>query len=289
MRVGVRFVFELTAQEPAVHLREFDRFRQHPTAFEARRGEHDLGTEKAHQLAAFDAEVLSHCYHERVALLGAHHCESDPRVATRRLDDRLSRLQTAAAFGVLNDTEREAILDGSHWIECLDLDIQADVRRRELLDLHHRRVANRFKDAVKPVLGTIHETIPLQRRTTGHTRNTQHPARRHSDVTSAARAAYNGSVSSDARGCRAGCRPRARPAPRERGPPARPALAPPARDARGSRERTPVRADPGRWRPRARGRAARARRPAPPSRCRCRRPGWTMTSRRVAEARWRPG
>src|SRR5437588_6417396 len=160
VRLGVRFVFELTAQKPAVHLRKFDRFSQHPAALEARRGEHNPRAEKAHQLAAFDAEVLSHCYDQRVAFLGTHHREPDPRVTTSRLDNRLSRFQTAATFGVLDDAERETILDRSHWIECFDLDVQLHVRWGEPLDLDHRRVANRFKDAVKPVLGTIHRMAP---------------------------------------------------------------------------------------------------------------------------------
>ena len=40
---------------------------------------------------------------ERIALLRAHHRETDAGVAARRFDDRLAGLERAAALGVLDD------------------------------------------------------------------------------------------------------------------------------------------------------------------------------------------
>ena len=48
---------------------------------------------------------------EGIALGGAHHRQRDAGVAGRGLDDGLARLERALALRVLDDGDREAILD----------------------------------------------------------------------------------------------------------------------------------------------------------------------------------
>ena len=148
VHVGVGFVLELPAEEPAVRLGELDGLREHAAALLRRRREHDLGAEEAHQLAALDAEVLGHHDDERIALLRADHREPDAGVAARGLDDRLAGLQRAASLGALDDGPRQAVLDRAHRIEGLDLDVHVHAGRRELAEPHDRRVADRLEDVV---------------------------------------------------------------------------------------------------------------------------------------------
>ena len=55
-------------------------------------------------------------------------------------------LQRAGALGVLDHAEREPVLDRAHRVEGLELDVQVDVRRRELVDPDDRRAADRLED-----------------------------------------------------------------------------------------------------------------------------------------------
>ena len=65
-------------------------------------------------------------------------------------------------LGVLDDAERKPVLDRAHRVEGLDLDVQIDVRRRELVDPHDRRVADRAEDVVE--LAPMVEPSAAQRR-----------------------------------------------------------------------------------------------------------------------------
>jgi hypothetical protein len=132
-------------------LRQLDGLGQHAGALLPRRREHHLRAEETHQLASFDAEVLGHHDHERIALARAHHRQADAGVSAGRLDHRLAGLERAAALGGLDDAEREPVLDRSERVEGFDLDVEVDVRRREPPDAHHRRASDRLEDAV--VLG----------------------------------------------------------------------------------------------------------------------------------------
>jgi hypothetical protein len=48
----------------------------------------------------------------------------------------------------LDDAERQAVLDRAQRIEGLDLDEQIGTRRRQPVDPHHWRVADRLKDVL---------------------------------------------------------------------------------------------------------------------------------------------
>src|SRR6516162_5485193 len=80
-----------------------------------------LRAEEAHELAAFDTELLGHGHDQRIALLRAHHGEPDAGVAARCLDDGLSGFELPRLLGRFDDTERQAILHGTQGIEGLDL------------------------------------------------------------------------------------------------------------------------------------------------------------------------
>ena len=100
-----------------------------------RRRENDFRAEKAHQPAALDAERFGHRDDQRIAFRRAHHREPDAGVAARRLDHRLSRLELARLLRVLDDAEREAILDGAERIERFDLDVEIEPCGASLLIL----------------------------------------------------------------------------------------------------------------------------------------------------------
>ena len=82
---------------------ELDGFRQHAAALLGRGRQHHLRAEETQQLAALDAETFGHGDDERIALLRAHHRETDAGVAAGGFDDGLAGLQRAAAFGVFDD------------------------------------------------------------------------------------------------------------------------------------------------------------------------------------------
>ena len=110
MHVRIGLVLELARQEPAVGLGKLDSLFDHADASLGGRGEHHLGTEKAHQLAALDAEGLGHRDHQRIAFFGAHHGKADAGVAARGLDDRLAGFELAGPLRRLDHPESQAIL-----------------------------------------------------------------------------------------------------------------------------------------------------------------------------------
>ena len=57
-------------------------------------------------------------------------------------------LSAPRALGVLDDGARHAVLDRAHRVEGLELDVDVDARRRELVEAHHRRVADGVEDVV---------------------------------------------------------------------------------------------------------------------------------------------
>jgi hypothetical protein len=148
MSVGIGFVGELPAEEPAVFLGQFDRLVQHAGSLLRRRREHHFRAEETHQAATFDAEVFRHRDDQRIALLRADHGQADAGIAAGGLDDCLPRFQRAVALGRLNDAECQAVLHRTERIERLDLDVQVDTRGRELVDANNRRVADRGQDVL---------------------------------------------------------------------------------------------------------------------------------------------
>src|ERR1700719_1025879 len=154
MKVGIGFVLELTSQEPAAHFCQLDSLRHHPHAALGRGSEDHLGAQETHQLAPLDTEGLGHGHDQRIALLGAYHCETDAGVAARGLDDGLSRLQFSRALGCFDDAECKPILDRAQGVEGLDLDIEICVWWRQPVYLDNRSIAHRFKNVFKPASHT---------------------------------------------------------------------------------------------------------------------------------------
>ncbi len=94
---GVRFVLELSREEPAVLVRELLRPSSPCRCRARRRRENHLRAEHAHDLAALDRERLHHHGDERITLRRADRRERDAGVAGGGLDDGLAGLQRAAA------------------------------------------------------------------------------------------------------------------------------------------------------------------------------------------------
>ena len=146
MHVRVSLVLELAGQEPAVRLGELGRLVDHAHAALGSGREHHLGAEEAHQLAPLDGKALSHGQHQRIALLRADHGQPDAGIAGGGFDDSLPGLELAGFFRRLDDAKRQAVLDRAERIEGLDLDVEVDAFRAQLVDLDHRRVANGFEN-----------------------------------------------------------------------------------------------------------------------------------------------
>ena len=148
------------------------RLVDHADAAVGGRREHHLGAEEAHQLAALDAEGLRHGDDQRIALGGADHREPDAGIAGGRLDHGLPGLELAGFLRRLDDAERQAVLDRAERIEGLDLDVEVDAFRRQLVDLDHRRVA----DGSENVVEFGHSQISLHFPPTYSTRAHKHRA-----------------------------------------------------------------------------------------------------------------
>ena len=74
-----------------------------------------------HQPAPLDAHALGHDQDQLVALDRGDHREADAGVAAGRLDDRAAGLELAAALGVLDHRQRDAVLDRAAGIGALGL------------------------------------------------------------------------------------------------------------------------------------------------------------------------
>ena len=157
MHVRIGRVLELARIEPAVRLGEFDRLAHDPDGALLGRGEDHLGAEEAHEPPTLHAEAVGHHRHQRIALRRANHGQADAGIAAGRLDHRLAGLQLARFLCRLDDAERQAVLDRAERIECLDLDVEVDPRRREPVDPHDRRVADRFENAL---ISVAHLSLP---------------------------------------------------------------------------------------------------------------------------------
>ena len=144
----IRRILELAREEPAMFLRELGGLAHHAlAAFGGGREDH-LRAEHAHDLAALDREGFDHHGDERITLRGAHHRERDAGVARRRFDDRLARLQRAAFLRVLDDRDREAILDRRERIEELALHVHRRAGRREAVDADDGSAADGAENVV---------------------------------------------------------------------------------------------------------------------------------------------
>ena len=111
MGIRVGLVLKLAAEIPIMFRSQFNRLGQHPAALLRGGCEDNACTKKTHQLASFDAEILSHHDNQRVTLAGTHHRQADPCIATCRFDHGLSGRQLSIALRRLDDAKRKTILD----------------------------------------------------------------------------------------------------------------------------------------------------------------------------------
>jgi hypothetical protein len=56
-------------------------------------------------------------------------------------------IELARLLRRLDDAQRQAVLDRAQRVEGLDLDVEVDARRRQPVDLHHRRLADGAENA----------------------------------------------------------------------------------------------------------------------------------------------
>jgi len=147
MHVRIGFILELVAKEPAMLLGKLPGLCKHPRALLRGRCQHNPGAKEPHELAAFDAEILRHRHDKRIPLLGAHHCQADACISAGCLDDRLSGFQGAVAFGSFDHSESQPVLDRTKRVERLQLHVEVNVRRRKVIDLNRRSIADRLQNA----------------------------------------------------------------------------------------------------------------------------------------------
>jgi hypothetical protein len=119
-----------------------------PKPFCASRRQHDLRAQEPHQLAALDREAVGHRHHQRIALGGADHGQPDAGVAEVASTTVWPGLQPSVAFGLLDDAERQPVLDGAGRVEELGLDVDLDVSGASRLIADRRRVADVFSVTV---------------------------------------------------------------------------------------------------------------------------------------------
>ena len=148
MNSRVGFGLELAGEEPAIGIGELLGLHVHSGALCRSGREDDLRAEEAHQLASLDGEAVGHGHDQRIALRSADHRQADAGVAAGGFDDRLTGLERAAPLGLLDDADRQAILDRSRRVEEFRLHVEADMAWSEVPDPDARRVADRIEDAV---------------------------------------------------------------------------------------------------------------------------------------------
>ena len=85
-----------------------------------------------------------------------------PTRTTPVLDDRLAGLQATPALGIVDDRQRQPVLDRADGVEGLDLRVHLDVAGSDSLQLDHRRVANGVENVVVDHKGIIPEGGAVQ-------------------------------------------------------------------------------------------------------------------------------
>ena len=146
MVFGIGLVLELPRQEPAVLLRQLLGLPDHARAALRGRSQDHLGAQDPHQLPAFDRKAVRHQCNKGVPLDRADHRERDARVARCRFHDGLSWADRAAALRVLDDRDRQPVLDRRQGVEGLALDVHRRSSRRQALDLDDGSVPDCAQD-----------------------------------------------------------------------------------------------------------------------------------------------
>ena len=83
-----------------------------------------------------------------ISLGRTHHGKRNPGIAGGRLDHRLPRFQRPGSFGILDDADRQAILDRGERIEELALHVHRDVLGCEAVDADDGGLPDRAENAV---------------------------------------------------------------------------------------------------------------------------------------------
>ncbi len=125
------------------------------------RREHELRAEGLEELAPLDRHRVGHDQIALVALRRRHEGQADARVAAGGLDDRIARLELAGLLRFIHHRDGDSILDGRKRVERLELDHNLGRSLRDdLVQAHHRRVPDQFRDAVVD-LSVLHRSPPL--------------------------------------------------------------------------------------------------------------------------------
>jgi hypothetical protein len=117
VNLGIRFIFKLSAQEPAVFLCEFRGLIEHARSFLGRGRQYHPGTEETQHLAPFDTEAFGHRDDQRIALGRTDHRQSNARIAARCFHDGLAGLELAAALGIFDHGQRHTVFDRANRVE----------------------------------------------------------------------------------------------------------------------------------------------------------------------------
>mmetsp|Transcript_34142 Transcript_34142/g.89785 ORF Transcript_34142/g.89785 Transcript_34142/m.89785 type:complete len:202 (-) Transcript_34142:6-611(-) len=149
MELPVGLGLKLVAEEPTVGLGELLGLAHHASAFAGLRRHDNLRAEHAHQLAALNAEGLSHTDDTVVATLRADHGNGNTRITGRRLDYRVPGFQEPLLLAILDYREREAVLDRRERIEVLALGVNLNALGAQLVrNLDDGRVADRLRNVI---------------------------------------------------------------------------------------------------------------------------------------------
>ena len=101
----------------------------------------------AHQDALLLGKAFGNEKNHPIAAIHAYQRQADAGVARRRLQNRRTRLEQAAPFGIENHSQRGAVLDAAARIQEFELGID---RRRLRADhpakMQHRSLAHQFGD-----------------------------------------------------------------------------------------------------------------------------------------------
>ena len=146
MNIGIGFILELPGHVPAMRFGKLDGLIDHANGALGGGSYNDLRSKEPHQLAPLDAEWLRHGDHKRIALGCANHGKANSRISACRLDDGLARLELSRLFGRLDHPESQSVLDRTKRIEGFNLHEKVHALRRQTVDPHHRRIANRLED-----------------------------------------------------------------------------------------------------------------------------------------------
>ena len=104
--------------------------------------QHNLGPHRAQVEYFFLAHLVGEDKNQLVALACRDQCESQARIARRRLDQRIARLDVTAFFSLLNHRDSDTILNGAARIHEFEFQEQSAGTRVELSDFEHRRAAD---------------------------------------------------------------------------------------------------------------------------------------------------